>query len=104
MAYVFLSVTFLLWAGYFVRTDLYVADKNHIFEINGFVVTAIIAALSAKGLLIAHSKVDLSSLTLGELEAYMVHQGLSQDEWNTACFSFQEGMSFFDYGLDLDFG
>ncbi|MBT2687910.1 hypothetical protein J7I93_06935 [Bacillus sp. ISL-47] len=102
MLYLFLSMTLLLCASYFIKADISPLEKKHIYEMNGFVVVSIIAALSAKGLLMVHNK-ELFTMTLGELEGFLAAEGLPREDWAKTCMSIGENCSLLDDGLDLDF-
>ncbi|RBP95119.1 hypothetical protein DFO70_103153 [Cytobacillus firmus] len=103
MLYLFLSMTFLLWASYLVKWDISAIEKRHIHHMNGFVVVSIIAALSAKGMLTAAYNMDVFSLTLGELEEFTSSQGVSFDDWAITCMSIGHVSSILDHGVDFDF-
>lgn len=102
MLYLFLSMTLLLCAAYFIKADISPLEKKHVYKMNGFVVVSIIAALSAKGLLASHNN-ELFSMSLGELEAFLATEGLARDELANASLSIGENSHLLDDCLDLDF-
>ncbi|WP_264737097.1 hypothetical protein [Cytobacillus firmus] len=103
MLYLFLSMTFLLWAAYLVKSDISAIEKRHIHHMNGFVVVSIIAALSAKGMMAAADNMDVFSLTLGELEEFISSQGVSFNDWVFTCMSIGDVSGISDHGMDFDF-
>ena len=103
MLYLFLSMTFLLWAAYLVKSDISAIEKRDIHHMNGFIVVSIIAALSAKGMLAAANNMDVFSLTLGELEEFISSQGVSFNVWASTCMSIGDMSCILDHGMDFDF-
>ncbi|CAM3408399.1 hypothetical protein GCM10009865_24960 [Aeromicrobium ponti] len=102
MLYLFLLMTLLLCASYFIKADISPLEKKHIYDMNGFVVVSIIAALTAKGLLLVQNK-DLFAMSLGELESFFASEGLPREDWAVTCMSIGENCSILEDGLDLDF-
>lgn len=87
MLFIFLLITVSLWVLYFYKPKGMDPEKVEIKNMDGYVVTAILAALSAKGLLIMlEDNKDLSNKSLGEIEELLIErQIMDEEEWCSLC-------------------